>query len=364
MNRREEQELEKKAIEWVIKHDSGMTADEQDAFLEWLANSNKNKIAFRNCSWGWGELDRLAGMESSILPIDPDLLVRKTHHHPSFFKTGIRFLKNHLIAALFLLAMTGVFLSFFHLKTDSDPIGSKFYNRDLESAQTTPVTSHEEFSGYDRIEKIQLEDGSTMELNRGAVANWDYSGRERVVYLEKGEANFTVAKDEERPFVVDVSGVRLEALGTEFNVRIKNEKLDVIVTEGIVALKGNQISGFIDDEIPHLTENQRAIVDTHNATFDVEIEHMDKLEIDSELNWHPKLFDFENLALSEIVEEFNNRNPVTILLPNDSIKDHRLTCMFWSDDVEGFVRILDAYFEISAQWVSEDEIVLFERNGG
>src|SRR5204863_5888557 len=77
-------------------------------------------------------------------------------------------------------------------------------------------------------------DGSVVELNRGAVVSAHFTASERRMRLVSGEANFKVAKDPQRPFVVEARGVAVRAVGTAFNVRIDAVSVEVLVTEGVV----------------------------------------------------------------------------------------------------------------------------------
>src|SRR5690606_39397339 len=70
----------------------------------------------------------------------------------------------------------------------------------------------------------------------------------RLTYLEtrgrvedaslEGEAFFQVEHDPSRPFRVHTAAGVISDLGTEFNVRARNDRVDVVVTEGVVALEG------------------------------------------------------------------------------------------------------------------------------
>jgi transmembrane sensor len=52
--------------------------------------------------------------------------------------------------------------------------------------------------------------------------------------LESGEAYFQVAHDRSRPFIVNVGGTTVRAVGTAFNIRRSAERVVVTVSEGIV----------------------------------------------------------------------------------------------------------------------------------
>lgn len=87
--------------------------------------------------------------------------------------------------------------------------------------------------GYERV---LLADGSTLELNASSEVQVRFAAQERRVALLAGEAHFTVAPDAARPFVVEAGGVAVRAVGTAFNVRLAPEAVEVLVTEGRVAV--------------------------------------------------------------------------------------------------------------------------------
>ena len=85
-----------------------------------------------------------------------------------------------------------------------------------------------------RYERYELDDGSIVELNRGAQATVEFTEKNRLVSLDSGEAHFTIAKDSSRPFIVTARGVAVQAVGTIFNVKINEDSVNVLVTEGRV----------------------------------------------------------------------------------------------------------------------------------
>ncbi|NBX59877.1 MAG: DUF4880 domain-containing protein, partial [Opitutaceae bacterium] len=62
------------AAQWVLRRDRGLTAAEQDAFSQWLAADPRHGEALALHRWGWDELDRLTGLQTSMGAVpDPDL---------------------------------------------------------------------------------------------------------------------------------------------------------------------------------------------------------------------------------------------------------------------------------------------------
>lgn len=80
---------------------------------------------------------------------------------------------------------------------------------------------------------VVLADGSRIELNGGTRIAIDDSAS-RLVTLERGEAIFRVTHDAAHPFLVQSGSMRLQDVGTVFNVARVGPHLGVQVAEGAV----------------------------------------------------------------------------------------------------------------------------------
>jgi len=237
-------------------------------------------------------------------------------------------------------------------------VGFFLWPRPEAPAPTAAAVSSVAAPSLALIEQRELDDGTVIELNRGAVLTEHYSTRERRVRLERGEAYFKVAKDAARPFLVETGGVTVRAIGTAFNVRLDPASVEVLVTEGRVGVQRIEGAGrgWTDDASIHLDANERTVVSLAPAAPNPQVAGVPPAEIEARLAWQPRLLDFNNAPLAEIVAEFNRRNPVR-LAPADDLRDLRLSATFRSDNVEGFVRLMESDFGIKAQRRG-DEIVL------
>lgn len=81
---------------------------------------------------------------------------------------------------------------------------------------------------------VQLADGSTVRLDTGSAIRVRFDDGERRIQLERGQALFTVARDPERPFVVDAGDAEVTAVGTVFDVRRMDGAVQVTLVEGVV----------------------------------------------------------------------------------------------------------------------------------
>lgn len=321
---------------WALRHDRTLTAAEQDEFSQWLAADPLHRAAWSEARWGWDELDRLAGLQTSVHAVpDPDLLAPRG-------RRLLRFVLPALAAAA--VVALGLFVWPTHAPVPPTP--------------ATPAASRL----LALIEQRELSDGSVIELNRGAVVTEHFTQGERRVRLDRGEAHFKVAKDASRPFFVEAGGVTVRAVGTAFNVRLESASVEVLVTEGKVqvgAVSSNRPEArTIEGNGPYLAANQRTVVSLSPSAPAPQVTVVPPAEIEARLAWQPRLLDFTDAPLADIVAEFNRRNPVRLTLGGGGLEQMRLSATFRSDNIEGFVRLMESDFGIKTEWRAEDEIVL------
>jgi len=222
-----------------------------------------------------------------------------------------------------------------------------------------------------------LADGTVVELNDTAVIVADYTATERRVRLERGEAHFTVTKDATRPFIVTAAGVAVRAVGTAFNVRLADTAVEVLVTEGQVRLQpppsaqtapvATGSSGTAPVSTPSaspapermLTARQRAVVATTPSTATApEIATLTPGEIARVLAWQHRLLDFTATPLGDVVAAFNRRNATQLVLADPALAALRVNASLRSDNVIGFVKLLETGFGVRAERRGENEILL------
>ena len=334
---RSRDEIERTAAQWVLRRDRGLTATEQDELSQWLAADSRHGEALALQRWGWDELDRLAGLQTSLGAVpNPDLFAPRA-------KARAR--RGWWLAATSSLAAAAAVVLLITLR--SPPATSE--NAPPPAAVSTALAAP--------CERLTLEDGSVVELNRGASVEVVYSATERRVRLVCGEANFTVAKNPERPFVVNAGGVDVRAVGTVFNVRLAREAVEVVVSEGRVKLERPPVD-TVAREATVLSVGESAVVLLGASALGPQVTALAVPELAARLAWQPRLLDFTGAPLTDIVAEFNRRNPVQLAVDDATLGALRLSAAFRSDNVEGFVRLMESDFGMRAEWRSEREIVL------
>jgi transmembrane sensor len=302
--------LADQAADWLVRRDRGLTPAEQDEFLQWLAADPRHGDALAREQQTWRELDLLADWrpEHAAEP-NPDLLarpvaIRRAAPRPWLVPVGL--------AAAAVLAVIG------YVAFRADPVRSP-----------APVAA----SGY---EQRVLEDGSIAELNRGAAISATFTAGERRVILAQGEAHFTVKQEPARPFVVLAGGVEARAVGTAFHVRLGAASVEVLVTEGRV-----QVASAYGSLPPVVGAGERITVPLASARPLPKVDRVSAEEIARTLAWQPRLLEFASTPLADVVAEFNRRNAVQLILEDPALGALPIVASFRSDNVEGFVRLLE-----------------------
>lgn len=315
---------------WLWRLDRGLTPGEQDQFFQWLAADPTHAEALQRCRAQWSRFNQLADWrpEHSDRP-NPDLLA------PSPARPW-----RHLLWPLALAAAL-VFASTIDLWRPPPPA----------PAAEASLTRHEN--------RRILPDRSATRLNAGANLTVLYSPAERRVRLDQGEAFFTVVPDSTRPFVVEAGSIEVRALGTAFNVRLNGGRLDVIVTAGTVALaapapatSGSTPTPAARAEIAVLQANQRLNLSLAAGIPAAQVESIARREVQQRLSWQHGLMNFRDESLDSIVTELNRINATQVLLRDEALAATRFSGTIRSDNVAGFVRLLETAF--GAELVKSD----------
>ncbi|MEL7271375.1 MAG: FecR domain-containing protein [Bacteroidota bacterium] len=118
-----------------------------------------------------------------------------------------------------------------------------FYNNTEDKTQ---VLEYNQLTvPYGKRFELELSDGTIAHLNAGSSLKYPIhflERKERKVFLV-GEAFLEVAKDIERPFLVNANDLDVRVLGTQFNVSAypEDKTTDVVLVEGSVALSSKQM---------------------------------------------------------------------------------------------------------------------------
>ncbi|WP_235528343.1 FecR family protein [Sphingomonas sp. Leaf231] len=203
------------------------------------------------------------------------------------------------------------------------------------------------------VRRVPLADRSTMAINTASRIAVAYTATRRSVTIDRGEAWFRVTKDPAKPFVVAAGRVRVEAVGTAFSVRRRDEGADVMVTEGTVRV---WVEGNAADAV-QLTAGGALFV---SDAAPMRREAVVAPTIERRLAWRSGKIDLEGETLAEAVAEFNRYSAVPIVVREPQIAEKRLYGVFRLDDPAGFARTAAVTLGVRA-WTQDGTIVIAER---
>jgi transmembrane sensor len=142
--------------------------------------------------------------------------------------------------------------------------------------------------------KVVLSDGTEVWLNAASSLRFPtaFTGNFREVELT-GEAYFEVAKNKTKPFHVMVNGMRVNVLGTHFNVNAYTEEqaIKTSLLEGSVEV----INGSFNNRIK---PGEQAIVTSKNDVINIRTADMDAV-----VAWKNGLFEFEGADIATIMRQ-------------------------------------------------------------
>ena len=334
-----EDRIGNEASGWVIKRDQGFTAEEQDAFFEWLAADPDHRDVYSR---------RLALFEDMNL-LEDWKPKHSSRPNPDLLANGMRKSRRMWFAGVCSIAASLV-------------IGMFLYLNRSNTDEVNVVT----FGGDKSYENHVLEDGSVVEMNSGTRMSVTYSKDERLIDLHAGEVHFMVAKDPDRPFLVKTGGVVVQATGTAFNVLVGVDGIEVLVTEGRVRLnskgEGSGKNGSIV-EIPlerELVAGQKALVARGEKMPVKSVDTVSKEEIERRLAWKGEILDFTDERLWKVAREFNRRNTTKLILAEAELQDLEITAKLRSNKLDSFVRLLELTQGVRAEKESNFEIYLYK----
>lgn len=181
--------------------------------------------------------------------------------------------------------------------------------------------------------KLVLDDGTQVWVNADSrikfQVNFDATAK-REVYLEKGEAYFTVTKNPKKPFIVHYNGVNVTVLGTSFNINTYSSIVQTTLVEGKVDVS------LADGS------KQLILLPGEQANFHKSTEGLEKkdVEVFPYVAWKEGLVVFQNTEMANLMEELGRLYDYEIVFKDEKLKHLHFTGR--ADQSEPIQNTLDA----------------------
>ena len=243
---------------------------------------------------------------------------------------------------------------------------------------------------------IELADRSTVLLNTDTRIRVTIDRQQRRVELLRGDAHFAVAHNSDKPFDVLAGEAMVRAVGTAFSVHLRRADINVVVTEGVVAIDkqpallqqlaqspqealvttaeipGGDISN--DKALPMVltVAQQAAVADLgaamqlvsagNQAAFDVALSEPIQLSevesIEDTLAWHRAMLVFKGEPLADVVVEVSRYTAMKIVIPERETRQLKVGGLFKVGDTQSMFEALYDGFGIKAEYVSDNVVML------
>ena len=206
------------------------------------------------------------------------------------------------------------------------------------------------------VRLVPLADGSVVTLNTATEVAVTFSDDRRNVKLIDGEALFNVAKNPQRPFIVDAGDVQVKVVGTSFTVRkLPGQPTQVLVREGIVEVL-RQDHAELETGPVRLVANQQAVAAAGVPIKPLELE---PAAVERQLVWNEGMISFEGASLDDAVKEFARYSDPRIVIDDPAIAGETITGLFSADNPAGFAKAVALSLNIEAH--AEDGVIHLRR---
>jgi len=228
--------------------------------------------------------------------------------------------------------------------------------------------------GEQRI--VELEDHSRIALDTATRLKVRYSDDARIVQLQEGQAQFSVAKDRARPFKVVAGDRTIIAIGTVFTVEYVDRKVHVAMMEGKVAvvpaesahpgnthpssssppaLSDGDGQGVRLEKGSALSEKSR---DDRNATIELiageelrvsrdgENTVTPKADIEAATAWREGKVIIRRESLGDAVRRLNRYSRRQIQIDDAALAAKLISGVFEAGDTQGFVSAVQRYLPV------------------
>jgi len=344
------------ASDWIAKLDRGLSDIELTLLEQWLAKHKENTIVLLEVAKMWDKMDDLSRL-SDIFPEHAITTTANTTSHIAKRKPGRKTAGwiGAMAASIFIALTLGIFQNF----------GGVF---PFINSPTVIAVQASYQTAVGETNTIHLPDNSKIMLNTNSFVQIKFTATARIIDLQRGELHIDVAHDKSRPLSVVAGGKIIQAVGTAFNVDLRSQLVELLVTDGKVlvgAQKTDLMTINTDKENLRLPSSSMAVSKGEKIALDL-IGHQQEaaikvnpLEMAASLSWRQGNLIFHGESLANALAEISRYTNIKFELADDEkLRSVKVAGMFKTGDVTGLLNVLNQSFNISHEQISHDKIAL------
>jgi ferric-dicitrate binding protein FerR (iron transport regulator) len=266
-----------------------LTEAEQQALNDWLNSNESNKALLASLL----DKEQVAAEVDALLRYDENAAVAAIFGElqekpPSVVKRRQHMIRQWSVAAS-IVSVIGITTWLFILRNKNGSLPG-----DDTLAYNTVTTAPGD------QQHVTLPDGSEVWLNTASSIRYprSFAGNTREVTID-GEAFFNVAKDKTKPFLVTAGAMKIEVMGTEFDVMAYQDENAIRTTllEGQVKVSATG-SGPRTPDSRLLTPGEQAVLLRNDGTLKIEKPNLDEIT-----GWRNGQFSFHETDMEAILRQ-------------------------------------------------------------
>lgn len=329
------------AIKWFVQmQDADIEHPKRSRFEEWLLSHPSHQQAYREVCALWEDLDSPTQLFSLASAMQQKEFIETTDR-----RNKIRSVITRTLSVMF-FAVSGVLA---------------YYSYD--TWQTQPTMHMVAQADIGQIRSQVLEDGSKIVVNANSDIEITYYHKQRLVKVNRGEVSFDVAKNPDRPFVVESGPARITVLGTRFAVNRLQKKVRVSVDHGTVRVEPQSID-LQDPTSPNRNaEHVLTLRDNEVAeiSIDGKAKRIQRPAADG-FSFETGIINFDQAGLEEIAETLSRYRKPAISAKTIIGQDASITAVIQARNIEKFIKGLPGITPVQVETSATETVLVARQN--
>ena len=356
--------IAREAREWLIRLDGDEepSAEEKASLRAWTERSDAHREELARISQFWDEASVLTELS---IPLQNEAQNQRGQSKVVAANWLKGFMGFQYAGVLSMVCVVGLVLFAFNT-----------YNNTLNAASNGIYST-----AVGELQTHTLADGSVLRINTDSQVEVNFNAEARSIRLLRGEAHFEVSHNKRWPFDVYAGIGRVKAVGTAFSVRLSDERVRVIVSEGRVDLAAPldtvdqkpgelaapavlQSIGLLERRQTASFDNRMNAAEASSATPGTEsrsllnVNTLQEVELGRQLSWREGFLVFNAQPLSQVVAEVERYTPITIKILDEDLNALRIGGRFKIGEMDAMFDVFESSFGITVDRVDGKNVHL------
>ena len=163
------------------------------------------------------------------------------------------------------------------------------------------------YTSNQEIKNIVLPDGSKVILDAKTKLDIKYFSDKREINIIEGKALFDVTSNPNKPFIVNANMIKVEVLGTNFEVKNEIDKIVVDVINGKVKVEQNKNNEF--QQLAILTKGKHISFDKQSKKVILK-----DIDINNIASWKDGILFFQDYSLEKAINKKKKYQDINITI--------------------------------------------------